>query len=174
MRNRWSIPFCLPSPLSGLYGLPDIIHQMNIYSSPGRSTLHQSAEAKAALTASMSRYSGSCLFLALSTWSKLSCYFQGNCNPAVVWAMGRGLLFRFLEPGDSQPGWEAGAAAGLAELLQGAGCGGISLFPVFVFSKKLHHRLLWCKPFLHFPKTGSIWLLDSWPYLVAQFDSSYL
>lgn len=60
-------------------------------------------------------------------------------------------LFRLLEPGDRQPGWEAGAAAGLAELLQGAGCGGISLFPVLVFSKKLHRQLLWCEPFLHFP-----------------------
>lgn len=174
MRSRWRIPFCLPSPLSGLYGLPNIIHQINIYSSPGRSTLHHSAEAKEALIASMSPYPGSCLFLALSTWSKLSCYFQGNCDPVVVWAVGRGLLFRLLEPGDSQPGREARAAAGLTELLQAAGCGGISLFPVFVFSKKLHRRLLWCKPFLHFPKTGSIWLLDSWPYLVAQFNSSDL
>lgn len=67
-------------------------------------------------------------------------------------------LFRSLEPGDSQPGREVGPAAGAAQLLQGAGCFGLSLLPILVLGEILHDWRFSYEPWPHSPKTHDIWL----------------
>lgn len=63
------------------------------------------------------------------------------------------LLFRVLQPGDSQPGWEVGLAAGLAQVLQAPGCFHLGLLPVLVLGEAFHCWPLPLEPLLHCPET---------------------
>lgn len=71
---------------------------------------------------------------------------------------------RSVESGDHQPRGEVGFSAGPAQLLQSAVRFSISLLPILVFCKILHHQLFRCKPLLYFPPhitEGSQWVVQT-------------
>lgn len=172
MRSRWHSPFHLsPSHRKVIFMAFPIKQVRSIFTDISRSTVQVRALRRKNLWQPPHHViQGSSLFLVWSICTNHHSILTITLTQAVVQVAEQGLLFRSLESGDGQPGREVGSAAGLAQFLQSTGGFCISLFPVFIFSKILNCQLSWRKPFLHFPKTCGIWLLDSWPSLIIQFN----